>query len=185
MITLPLLILTLNYFLVNNKTRFKINYETQTLTINQNGKVKSFQFEDINTSVYHLGIYYKNFSDAKYNLGARRSTPWSDFGYWYIQLKDGSQYYLSTFVHDLIFEYPIVKNTLYKYSLVPLLIPRRTITGKPMVCKLDKSRYYNLYERYSNYPTHKLEEIIKNPMEYQEIAVKIANELYSKKTNVG
>jgi len=196
--TWPAILLALNYYFSDRKVSLEIDYENETISIDKKKVKYVYKFAEIKNSVYHLGIFYKNLKDTNLNdhlfiksYMHRRKMLWSNCGYWHLEFHDGRILNISSFVQDLIFEYPFINNTKYKFSFVPLMIPNKRINGSLLSCNyirtagMYNSRFLKLHSLYSEYSESKLKEIIENPNDYQKVAVKAANRVLNDRKNVG
>ena len=106
----------------------------------------------------------------------------SDFGYWDVQFKDGTEYYLSNLLVDFLHEKPFVENTSFKFTMFPLIdkSTSRFAKQKEKRNKLDRFKYLiNLYAEKSE---QELKEIINSKNSYQPEAINAAKKVLEEKT---
>lgn len=111
------IILIFNYYSENKNIDFESDTDSNLITITQNGIRKSYHFNEVKKSNYHLAYNYKNIVDNK----SRHSVIFSDFGYWDLQFKNGDRYYLSNLLKDFIHDAPIIRNTKYRFRVFPYI----------------------------------------------------------------
>jgi len=159
-----------------------IDNPSNEITIIEKGISKMYNLDNVKSSTYNLGIYWKNAIDRKYRI----PTLFSDFGYWDLTFENGDRYYLTTLIHDFLLEEEKVKNTNYRFRLIPYINKSNTEKGielKPIEYK-PKSRTEKLKESYKGKTTEELNYIIENKNKYQKEAISIAEQILKDK-NVG
>ncbi len=178
----PAIYLLFNYFKYNKDTELLIDNPSNEITIIEKGISKMYNLDNVKSSTYNLGIYWKNAIDRKYRI----PTLFSDFGYWDLTFENGDRYYLTTLIHDFLLEEEKVKNTNYRFRLIPYINKSNTEKGielKPIEYK-PKSRTEKLKESYKGKTTEELNYIIENKNKYQKEAISIAEQILKDK-NVG
>lgn len=176
----PAIYLLLNYYKYNKNIEFSINPTLRKITITENGIPKSYDYKDVESSIYNIGKYWKNALDRKMRL----PTLFSEFGYWDLTFKNGDRYYLTTLLHDFLLEQEIIKGTTYRFRLIPYVDKSKEKKGielKPIKYR-PKSRIEKLTESYNKKTKEELEYIIENKSLYQEEAVMLAEQILRKKT---
>ena len=113
----PSLILFFNYYLENKHTYFEIDADSNSITIIQKGISKTYNLNDFKKSTYHLAYNYKDTLDHR----GRLSMPFSDFGYWDLQFKNGDRYFLTNLLNDFIHDAPKIRKTKYRFRLFPYI----------------------------------------------------------------
>ena len=114
---IPSISMLINYYIQNKETTIEIDTEFDYIKINQSGKSKKYKFSDIETSVYNIGIYYKNAIDNN----SRFSAIHSDFGYWDLKFENGDRYYLSNLLVDFLHDKAFIKKTKYRFRFFPYI----------------------------------------------------------------
>ncbi len=111
------IIILISYYKENKNTKVKIDTDYKKIIIKKDGISRQYLFSEIKTSVYNLGIYYKN----KLDNAKRWPILGSDLGYWKIEFNNGDSVYLSNLLVDFLHDKPIVKNTKYRFILFPII----------------------------------------------------------------
>ncbi len=178
----PAVFLIWNYYKHNRYTEFEININTNEIIIFEKGISKRYHFDDVEYSVYNLGKYWKNAIDNNFRL----PTLFSDFGYWDLTFKNGDRYFLTTLLHNFLLEKDKVKNTTYRFRLIPYIDKKASKEGIELkrIKFKPKSRQQKLREIYEQKTIMELEYVVENENLYKEEARKIASEILKEK-NVG
>jgi hypothetical protein len=103
-----------------------------------------------------------------------------------LTFENGDRYYLTTLLQDFLLEEDKVKNTKYRFRLIPYIDKSETEQGielKPIQDK-PKSRTEKLKESYKGKTNEELKYIIENKSKYQKEAIKVAEQILKEK-NVG
>lgn len=176
--------LAINHYFFSQKIQIEINYHKEFITLRENLNIRTYSFNEVKYSVYHLNRFYRNIVNYEHDssvlinlIFSKPFDPWLDFGYWFLEFNDGYKINISSLVTDLMFDYPIIPNTKYKFSFAPFMIAHKRIEGRDLCCNLLRYDYFKLYDEYVSYPSDKLEDIKLNPMDYQKMAVDIASQI--------
>ena len=178
----PAIYLLINYYRNNKKTEFTIAENSNKISITENGITKEYSLNDIKYSIYNLGKYWQNAIDKNYRI----PTIFSDFGYWDLTFENGDRYYLTTLLQDFLLEEDKVKETKYRFRLIPYIDKSETEKGielKPIEYK-PISRTEKLKDSYKGKTIEELKYIIENKSEYQKEAIIVAEQILKEK-NVG
>lgn len=111
-IYIPSLILLIQYFQNNKELEYEIEMRKSNLKIISQGIQTIYKFEDIVESK----IYQTNFKDP--NFIAVEYLPYADFGYWYLRMKDNSQYRFTSLMSN-VERMPIITDTEIEYVTYP------------------------------------------------------------------
>lgn len=179
---IPAVLIYLNYYFENKNTSFILDHSSKKITIIKNGSTKEYQQNDVETSIYHLGIYYKNAIDR----AGRIPMFISDFGYWELKFKNGENYYLSNILHDFIHDEPFLDNTKYRFRMFTYIKKsdsKEAIQLKRIKDKNSKKRRDRLRELYSQKSLSELKYIVENQDLYMENAREVAGEIIKERTN--
>ncbi|MFL1013611.1 hypothetical protein [Flavisericum labens] len=172
----------MNYYKFNKNTEFSIDSNSNIITITQRGITKQYSLANVKYSIYNLGKYWQNAIDKNYRI----PTLFSDFGYWDLTFENGDRYYLTTLLHDFLLEEDKLKDTKYRFRLIPYIDKSETEKGielKPIKYK-PKSRIEKLKESYKEKTVEELKYIIENKGKYQKEAIAVAEQILKEK-NVG
>jgi len=178
----PAIYLLINYYRKNKNTEFTISENSNKISITENGITKEYSLNDVKSSIYNLGKYWQNAIDKNHRI----PTIFSDFGYWDLTFENGDRYYLTTLLQDFLLEEHKVKDTKYRFRLIPYIDKSETEQGielKTIEYK-RKSRTEKLKESYKGKTNEELKYIIENKSKYQKEAIKVAEEILKEK-NVG
>ncbi|WP_139957803.1 hypothetical protein [Flavicella sediminum] len=177
-LSLPSLILIINYYIENRKTSFEIDENNEEIIINHHNVIKKYNFNEVEKSIYNLHSFHKNKLDKVFRFNLMES----DFGYWDLKFKNGDRYYLTNLLHDFLLDKPKINNTRYRFRFLQYI---------------DKSNYeigiefkeivtHNLTERFEkkfkNKSISDLRIIIKDDNKYQKEAINAAKHILDKKT---
>ena len=177
---LPNFIIYLDYYKENKNTKIKIDTENNSIEIVKNGKSKQYKITEIKSSIYHLGIYYKNWID-----NARR---WkminSDLSYWDLEFNNGDRYYISNLLVDFLHYKPIVDNTKYRFRMFQYINKSDSKEAVELKQVQEKNRTEKFVEKFQSKSESELNEILINKSKYQKEAVK-AVEIIIENKNVG
>ncbi|MFI1770160.1 hypothetical protein ACH5TX_00350 [Flavobacteriaceae bacterium MEBiC06459] len=176
----PAIYLLINYYKYNKKTEFSIDKNSNKISIIENGITKEYSLNEVKYSIYNLGKYWQNAIDKNYRI----PTIFSDFGYWDLTFENGDRYYLTTLLQDFLLEKNDIKNTKYRFRLIPYIDKSEKKQGielKPIEYK-PKSRTEKLKESYKEKTNEELKYIIENKSKYQTEAIKIAEQILKEKT---
>ncbi|TYP74998.1 hypothetical protein BD809_10360 [Aquimarina intermedia] len=177
---IPSILIYLNYYLQNRKTKFTLDTELKRISITHNGITKQYGNDEIEKSTYHLAIYYKNAIDR----AGRMPMMISDFGYWDLQFKNGDRYYMTNILHNFIHDTPKVYNTKYRFRFFPFIIKADPKEALKLKEQREKTQTEKFVKQFKNKTDTQLNEILKNERKYQREAVEAARILLGKK-NVG
>ncbi|GGI56864.1 hypothetical protein GCM10011444_11730 [Winogradskyella haliclonae] len=177
---LPNFIIYLDYYKQNRDTKIEIDSELGSIGIVKNGISKQYKISEIKSSIYHLGIYYKNRID-----NARR---WkminSDLAYWDLEFKNGDRYYISNLLVDFLHEKPFVDNTKYRFRMFQYINKSDSKEVVELKQVQEKNRTEKFVEKFQSKSESELNEILNNKSKYQKEAVK-AVEIIMENKNVG
>lgn len=156
---LPAFYLHLAYYLDNRKTILTIDTYSKRISIVKQDKEITFSFDDVHVIEQHLGIYHKNKID---HLG-RLPTPWMNYGYLKLKLKNGKTFFLSSLMLDLI--NPPLVITLTKYRFLPYLDKQEiSIEERRKWIEHDRHEKINSYmEKFADLSIETLKEKINSP----------------------
>ena len=177
---IPAICILINYYMQNKDTTLEIDTQTDFIKINKKGKTKNYRISDIETSIYNIGIYYKNAIDNN----SRWPTIHSDFGYWDLKFVNGDRYYLSNLLVDFLHQEAFVKNTKYCFRLFPYIDKSNSKKAIELKQVQEKSRVEKFIDQYQSKSKKQLKEILDNKKNYQKEAVEAA-EIIMKNKNVG
>ena len=177
---LPNFIIYLNYYQENRNTKIKIDTEFDSIGIIKNGISKQYKISEIESSIYHLGVYHKNRID-----NARR---WkminSDLAYWDLKFNNGDRFYISNFLVDFLHEKPIIENTKFRFRMFQYINKSDSKEAIELKAQKVKTRVDRLRELYSQKSVSELEYIVKNEKIFMENAREVAKEILKEKTLV-
>ncbi len=175
----PAIYLLFNYYKYNKNTEFSIDKSLDKISITESGITKEYSINCVKTSVYNIGKYWQNEIDNKYRL----PTIFSEFGYWDLKFENGDRYYLTTLLQNFLLDEKKVKDTKYRFRLIPYIDKSETEKGielKPIEYK-PKSRTEKLKESYKGKTNEELKYIIENKSKYQKEAIKVAEQILKEK----
>lgn len=113
--SLPAIYLHITYLINNWGTTLLVDKKLNNFTISTSKKDFNYKFDDIENTELNLGIYYKNPVD---NMG-RWPSPWTNYGYLKLKLKDGKEFAFTSLMADLNkISLPIMTT---KFRLIPFL----------------------------------------------------------------
>ncbi|WP_308993983.1 hypothetical protein QLS71_013955 [Mariniflexile litorale] len=177
---LPNFLIFINYYRENKNTRIDIDLDSDKIIISENGIKKQYKISDIKSSIYHLGVYYKNRID-----NARR---WkmmnSDLAYWDLKFNNGDTFYISNFLVDFLHEKPIVKNTKFRFRMFQYINKSDSKEAIELKQAQEKNMMEKYVEKFQSKTENELNEILNNRKSYQKEAVEAA-ELIMRNKNVG
>ena len=124
----PAIYLLINYYKSNKKTEFFIDGNSNKISIIENGITKEYSLNEVKSSIYNLGKYWQNAIDRNYRV----PTIFSEFGYWDLTFENGDRYYLTTLLQDFLLEEEKVKDTKYRFRLIPYIDKSETEQGIPL-----------------------------------------------------
>jgi len=175
----PAIYLLVNYYKNNKKTEFSINENSNKISITENGISKDYSLNEVKHSIYNLGKYWQNAIDKDYRI----PTIFSDFGYWDLTFTNGDRYYLTTLLHDFLLEEDKVKDTKYRFRLIPYIDKSETEKGielKPIKYK-PEIRTEKLRESYKRKTIEELKYIIENKSKYQKESIPVVEQILKEK----
>ncbi|WP_178984256.1 hypothetical protein [Winogradskyella helgolandensis] len=179
---LPAILLLINYYYHNKELTLYIDKESDVIQINKKGISTKHKLSDIESSIYNVGIYYKN----KIDRNGRWSAMHSDFGYWDLKFENGDRYYISNLLIDFLHEHAFIKKTKYRFRFFPFIDKSESKIG--ITLKQKRTKEKTLTEKFIGQFKSKNEkqllEIINNKNSYQKEAVKAAT-IILKNKNVG
>jgi len=169
---LPAILLLINYYSQNKKLTLEIDRESDLIQINIKGNSTKYKLSDIQSSIYNVGIYYKNAIDRN----SRRSAMHSDFGYWDVEFKNGDRYYISNLLIDFLHEHSFIEKTKYRFRFFPFIDKSESKKGITLNHKRNKEKTptEKFIEQFKSKNEKQLHEIINNKNSYQKEAVKAA-----------
>lgn len=116
--SLPAIYLHITYLVDNWGTILHVDKRLTSFTIKTKNENFSYTFEDIENTELNLGIYYKNQIDNR----GRWPTPWANYGYLKLKLKDGKEFMFTSLMVDLSkLSLPV---TTTEFRLIPFLKDR-------------------------------------------------------------
>ncbi|WP_157724145.1 hypothetical protein [Winogradskyella sediminis] len=177
---LPNFIIYLDYYKENKNTKINIDTENNSIGIVENGISKQYKITEIKSSIYHLGIYYKNRIDN----AMRWKMINSDLAYWDLEFKNGDRYYISNLLVDFLHDNPIVDNTKYRFRMFQYINKSDSKEAVELKQVEEKNRTEKFVEKFQSKSESELNEILNNKSKYQKEAVK-AVEIIMKNKNVG
>jgi len=179
---LPAISLFINYYIQNRHTKLEIDIPSDHIKISEELKSKNYKLSDIESSIYNIGIFYKNAIDNN----SRESTIHSDFGYWDLIFANGDRYYLSNLLVDFLHEKAFVKNTKYRFRFLPYIDKSNTKHGIELKRKQAKeeNRVEKFIKQYQTKNKRQLIKIIDNKNGYQKEAVEAAKIVLKKLNDV-
>ena len=181
---IPSILIYLHYYFENRNTSFILDFESKTITITQNGITKEYSKKEVETSHYHLGIYYKNAIDR----AGRMPMLISDFGYWDLTFKNGDRYFLTNLLHDFIHDPPFLMKTRYRFRIFPYVNKsdyKKTLNlFKELERKKEKSRTEKFVDQFQSKSEAQLKDILVNRSKYQKEAVKAAEILFTRPSTI-
>lgn len=169
---LPAIFLLIDYYIRNKETILEIDTASEYISINHKGHSKKYNFSEIETSTYHLGIYYKNAIDN----WEKESAIHSSFGYWDLKFKNGDRYYISNLIVDFLHEHAFIKKTKYRFRFFPYINTSYSKKGVGLKRKVkkEKTNIEKFVEKFQSKNEKQLREILDNKSKYQKDAVKAA-----------
>ena len=146
--------------------------EKQVMLISNDGKRLSIRDQDIEHSIIHLNLFYKNLLDGK----SRRPSFLTDLGFWELKLKNGRTVFVSSLLGDFLLNKPPFESR-YAFSLFPIMKKAKVdktlkfIPKKPLslTTKIDK-----LKAKIEQKSDQELISILENKKNYQDEAVQLA-----------
>lgn len=175
---IPSVLIFLNYYQENKETTFMLDLNSKKITITQNEKTKEYCKEDVEESVYHLGIYYKNSIDKAGRLPMLAS----HFGYWDLKFKNGDRYYLTNILHDFIFDEPYYENTNYRFRMFSFINKSNSKEAIELKEFKEKNQIEIFIEKFQSKTESELNEILNNKNSYQKEAFKAAEIIMKNKS---
>lgn len=133
----PAIYLHLIYLTQNWNTHLTID-QNEIEIQNTNGVFK-YQLFDIKSAILNLGIFYKNRIDKR----GRWVIPWTNYGYFKLELKDGKEFIFTSLMVDLEkLEIPV---TSARFRFLPL-VEEKPIGYKEIRSKLQKLKQAKIDE---------------------------------------
>ncbi|WP_160130462.1 hypothetical protein [Kordia antarctica] len=179
LLNLQTIILLIDYYVRNKETIVEIDTASKYITISKKGHFKKYEFSEIETSTYHLGIYYKQAIDN----WVREYAIHSDFGYWDLKFKNGDRYYISNLIVDFLHEYAFIKKTKYRFRFFPYINTSNSKKAVKLKRAKEKTNIEKFVEKFQSKNEKQLREILDNKTKYQKDAVKAA-EIVLKRKNI-
>ncbi|MCR8668072.1 hypothetical protein NO995_10290 [Aestuariibaculum sp. M13] len=177
---LPNFIIYWDYYKENKTTKIKFDTESNRIGITKNGVQKQYEISEIKSSIYHLGVYYKNrIDDAK-----RWKMINSDLAYWDLEFNNGDRYYISNLLVDFLHDAPIVQNTKYRFRMFQYINKSDSKEAVELKQTQEKNRTKKFVDKFQSKSESELNYILNNKSKYQKEAVK-AVEIIIKNKNVG
>jgi hypothetical protein len=173
---LPSIIILGEYYRENRNT--KVIIDEAEITISKGSITKSYNFSEIESSIYHLGIYYLNRVDN----GDRIHLISSDLAYWELGFNNGDRYYISNLVVDFLHDPPIVQNTKFRYRMLQTIDRSNSKVARNLKSTREKERIENLIEKFMHKSESELNDILANPSNYQAEALEAARKVLKYKT---
>ena len=176
---LPAFFLHFSYYRENINSVLTIDNNSKCLSISKHNKEITYTYEDIHTVEQYIGIFFMNKIDHR----MRRTTPWTNYGYLKLKMKDGHSYFLSSLMLD-IFKFPLsVTSTIY--CLIPYIDKKEiSDTKREASIKANSQEKINKFKKnFAKCSKESLEEKIFNPSKYESEAVTAAKELLEQKSN--
>ncbi|APD06266.1 hypothetical protein UJ101_00728 [Flavobacteriaceae bacterium UJ101] len=177
---LPNIIIYLNYYRENRYTKINIDTKNNSIGIVKNGISKQYKITEVKSSIYHLGIYYKNRIDN----AMRWKMINSDLAYWDLEFKNGDRYYISNLLVDFLHDKPFVDNTKYRFRMFQYINKSDSKEALGLKQVQEKNRTEKFVMKFQSKSESELNEILNNKSKYQKEAVK-AVEIIMKNKNVG
>ncbi|MEH1009464.1 hypothetical protein VDP25_17125 [Winogradskyella sp. ECml5-4] len=177
---LPNFIIYLDYYKENKNTKIEIDNESNSIGIVKDGISKRYEITEIKSSIYHLGIYYKNRIDN----AMRWKMINSDLAYWDLESNNGDRYYISNLLVDFLHDKPIVDNTKYRFRMFQYINKSDSKEAVELKQVQEKNRTEKFVEKFQSKSESELNEILNNKSNYQKEAVK-AVEIIMGNKNVG
>ena len=174
--SLPTVFIAWQYYKENRNTQFSIDYKTKSIYIKHKHKSKTYAFDQIRHSTYHIAIYHRNRLDKRH----RREGFLSAFAYWDVEFKNGDRFYLSNILFDAIHA-PLLSNiSTFRYCLIPYIRKNVMHKGFPKAYYKPKKLSLEAHFRHQFRSKTKAElhYIINHPKSYQKEAVQAAKFLY-------
>ena len=170
---IPSLCLLISYYNHNKNTTLEIDTEFNHIKINNNVKSITYKFSDVESSIYNIGIYYKNEIDSK----GRWSALHSHFGYWDLKFTNGDRYYISNLLVDFLHDHAFIKKTTYRFRFFPFIDKSETKKGISVKHKRTKEKTLTekFIEKYKSKNEKQLLEILNNKKSFQKEAVQAAS----------
>lgn len=165
---LPNFIIYLDYYKENKDTKITIDTENDSIRIIKNGIIKQYKITEVKSSVYHLGIYYKNRIDN----AMRWKMISSDLGYWDLEFNNGERYYISNLLVDFLHDIPIVNNTKYRFRIFQYINKSDSKEAIELKQVQEKNKTEKFVEKFQSKSESELNEILNNKSKYQKEAIK-------------
>jgi len=171
----PAFYLHITYLIDNWDTQLSVDKEE----IKIQGKKGEFRYrqEDIEKTELNLGIYYKNRIDNR----GRWTTPWTNYGYLKLKLKDGKEFYFTSLMIDLDkLPFPV---TSTRFRFTPYIdrdqVQYKDFKAHSNRIKQDKIAEYE--ERFNDVADDRLLEKINNPTRFEFEARKAAENILERR----
>jgi hypothetical protein len=177
---LPNFIIYFNYYRENRNTKIKIDTASDKIGITKNGISKQYKISEIKSSIYHLGVYYRNRIDN----AMRWKMINSDLAYWDLEFNNGDRFYISNYLVDFLHDEPIVENTKYRFRMFQYINKSDSKEAIELKQVQEKSRVEKFIDQYQSKNEKQLREILDNKKSYQKEAVEAA-EIVMRNKNVG
>ena len=177
---LPNFIIYLDYYKENRNTKIEIDTELDHIGIIKNGISKQYKISEIKSSIYHLGIYYKNRIDN----AMRWKMINSELAYWDLEFNNGDRYYISNLLIDFLHEKPILENTKHRFRMFQYINKSDSKEAMELKQIQEKNLTEKFVEKFQSKSENELNEILNNKSSYQKEAVS-AVKIIMKNKNVG
>lgn len=113
--SLPAIYLHISYLVQDYGKVLTVDAKGKRFTVRVQGQNFDYEFGDIEMADLNLGIYYKNQLDKR----GRWPSPWTNYGYLKLTVRDGRQFMLTSLMLDLNkLALPV---TTTKFRLLPFL----------------------------------------------------------------
>ncbi len=165
---IPNIVLFGQYFNANYGLKFSIDISNSTMSIMLKDKVETFFFDDIITSKIYQANYKRKNWQTFYQLF------FEDYGYWYLHLRSGEEYRITSLLTNIA-ELPTISNTELVYVPMPTFkkeLPdykrkhrRKVNIWKKRFELLDQNELnlkLELNNKLDKYAKQALEELVKN-----------------------
>jgi hypothetical protein len=95
---LPAIYFHFTYYRNNRGLKIVIDTESKVFFLTRGGHTKEYSYSDIIHSEKNLNIYNKN----KIDKAMRWTTPWSGYNYIKVRLKDGTSFFVTSLMADIV-----------------------------------------------------------------------------------
>lgn len=173
----PVVFLHISYYLKNFGFKLIIDESQNIFVMSEDGQEHFYNFSDLILVEQHLSIYYKN----KVDHSNRNMLPWTPYGYLLIKFKDGSRFYVTSLMIDVL--NPPIDITDKCFRFFPYMKSIEFSKSRVFIDDYENriSHYKLTFKDHSN---QELNEKIINRKTYDKAAVEAARRILSARSTV-